>query len=73
MRAFFGLTAESLQSKSVYIDKFLPAFIKSAHSQCMRDFYIKGETSRLGHFIDAFVVKEGVPYNIELSVEILSA
>ena len=37
----------------------------------MRNFRTRGHSSLINTPIDAFIIKNGIPYNIELTVEIL--
>lgn len=68
MSTFFDITTDSIQSRSATINSLLPSFVRDRHSQFMHDFRTKGKYSQIGHPIDAFVVKSGIPYRVELKL-----
>lgn len=73
MCAFFETPIESFQNRSTNIKKFLPAFVRDIHPQCMSNFRTTGQQSRIGHSSDAFVVKKGSPYKVEIKIMLFSA
>lgn len=73
MRSYFGIAPERIQNKSASIDDYLPIFIRKHHSQFLRNFRLTGKFSRIGHTSKAFIVKNNIPYGVELKVFIFPA
>ena len=73
MYSFLGITAESIQSRSVRIDSYLPNFVRASHFQFMRNFRIKGDFSQLGHPVNAFLIINSVPHEVSLKVSLFPA